>query len=77
MDPLSVTASVIAVLQAANSVMAVCYDFRAAIKDRPWPLTRITNSINELRLVLGRLEEAANESELKLDDMSVARLSTF
>ena len=77
MDPLSVTASVIAVLQAANSVMAVCYDFRAAIKDRPWALTRITNSINELRLILGRLEEAANESELKLDDMSVARLSTL
>jgi hypothetical protein len=77
MDPLSVTASVIAVLQAANSVISVCYDFRAAINSQPWALTRITNSVNELRLILGRLEQVANESELKYDESSTARLSTL
>ena len=71
------TASVIAVLQAANSVISVCYDFRAAIKDQPWALTRMTTSINELRLLLSRLEQVANESELKLDDINSARLSTL
>lgn len=78
MDPLSVTASVIAVLQAANTVISICYDFRAAIKDQPWALTRIATSINELRLILGRLETLANESELGFGDRaSSARLSTL
>jgi len=77
MDPLSVTASVIAVLQAANTVISVCYDFRAAIKDQPWALTRITRSINELRLILGRLEQVANDSELHFDETNIARLSTL
>jgi hypothetical protein len=77
MDPLSVAASVIAVLQAANSVISVCYDFRAAIKDQPWAMTRITNSINELRAILGRLEQVANESELKLDGTSSTRHSAL
>lgn len=77
MDPLSVTASVIAVLQVANTVISVCYDFRAAIKDAPWALTRIMSSINELRLILGRLEQVANESELTFDDTNVARLTTL
>ena len=77
MDPLSVTVSVIAVLQAANTVISVCYDFRAAIKDQPWALTRITSSISELRLILSRLEGVANESELSLDETNVARLTTL
>lgn len=77
MDPLSVTASVIAVLQAANTVISVCYDFRAAIKDQPWALTRITNSINELRLILSRLEQVANESESNFDETNLARLTTL
>jgi hypothetical protein len=77
MDPLSVTASVIAVLQAAQTVVSVCYDFRAAINDTPWALTRITSSINDLRLILSRLEEVANESELKSDGTNLARLTTL
>jgi hypothetical protein len=77
MDPLSVTASVIAVLQAAQTVVSVCYDFRAAINDTPWALTRITSSINDLRLILRRLEEVANESELKSDETNLARLTTL
>ncbi|KAE9362799.1 hypothetical protein N431DRAFT_306139, partial [Stipitochalara longipes BDJ] len=77
MDPLSVTASVIAVLQAANAVISVCYDFRAAIKDQPWALTRITRSINELRLILSRLEQVANDSELNFDETNIARLNTL
>jgi hypothetical protein len=77
MDPLSVTVSIIAVLQAANSVVSVCYDFRAAIKDSPWALSRITSSINELRVILSRLEQVANESELNFDETNIARLSTL
>jgi NACHT domain len=75
MDPLSITASVIAVLQAASTVVAVCYDFRAAINTQPWALSRIINSINELRLILNRLEQIANESESNLDETSMSRLT--
>lgn len=77
MDPLSVTPSVVAVLQAANTVISICYDFRAAIRDSPWALTRITSSINELHLILSRLEQVANETELSFDKTNVARLSTL
>ncbi|KAH7411469.1 hypothetical protein BKA64DRAFT_704576 [Cadophora sp. MPI-SDFR-AT-0126] len=77
MDPLSVTASIISVLQAANTVISFCYDFRASIKNYPWALTRITSSVNDLRLILSRLEQVANDSELSFDDTNVTRLTTL
>ena len=77
MDPLSVTASVIAVLQAANTIVSVCCDFRAAINTQPWALSRIISSINELRLILNRLEQIANESELNYDETNISRLTAL
>lgn len=56
MDPLSLTASVIAVLQAANTIITVCYDFRAAVTKAPWSLTRILDEVRDLRTVLETLE---------------------
>jgi hypothetical protein len=56
MDPLSVAAGIIAVLQATNTVISVCYDFRAAVKEAPWSLTRILDEIKDLRNVLETLE---------------------
>jgi hypothetical protein len=77
MEPLSVAASIIAVLQAANAVISICYDIRAAVKGAPWALSRIINSISELRLVLSRLEQVANEAELNSDPISAAKLPTL
>jgi hypothetical protein len=76
MEPLSVAASIIAVLQAANAVISICYDIRAAVKGAPWALSRIINSISDLRLVLSRLEQVANEAELNSDPISAAKLPT-
>ncbi|KIX03893.1 uncharacterized protein Z518_07446 [Rhinocladiella mackenziei CBS 650.93] len=57
MDPLSITASIIAVLQAANAVISTCYDFKALLKDTPWALTRIISEVKDLRNVLETLDQ--------------------
>ena len=59
MDPLSISASIIAVLQATNSVVSICYDFRAALKKAPWSLTRIIEEVKDLRNVLETLDRIA------------------
>jgi hypothetical protein len=56
MDPLSVVANVITVLQVANSIIVICYEVRSAIKQSPWSLTRVIDEIRDLRNVLESLE---------------------
>jgi hypothetical protein len=67
MDPLSITASIIAVLQATNAVISLCYDFRAALQHTPWALTRTIEEARDLRNVLETLE---NLSKALQDDKS-------
>lgn len=60
MDPLSITASVVAVLQAANAIIALCYDFKALLKDgAPWGLSQILVEIQDLRNVLESMDKLA------------------
>ena len=63
MDPLSVTASIITVLQAANAVISVCYDYSAAIKNSPWELPRVIEEVKSLRNVLETLDQLAKRAE--------------
>ena len=58
MDPLSVTANIITVLQVANSVLSVCYEFRAAVQKAPWSLTRVLDQVKDLRNLLENVEDA-------------------
>ena len=60
MDGLSVSASIIAVLQAAGVVLAICYDFRAIVTKSPWTLTRLIEETRGLRDILERLESTAS-----------------
>lgn len=57
MDPLSFTANILTVLQATNSVIHLCYEFRAALQQAPWSLTRIVDEFTDLRNVLESLEQ--------------------
>jgi hypothetical protein len=50
---------------------------RCASSSKYHNLRRITNAVNELRLILSRLEQAANESELNFDETNIARLTTL
>ena len=61
MDPLSVSTGVITILQATTAIISVCYDFRAALKDKPWSLTDIINELKGLRNILESLEELAQD----------------
>nr|OQO16740.1 hypothetical protein B0A51_15282 [Rachicladosporium sp. CCFEE 5018] len=61
MDPLSLCANIITVLQAANDLIHICYDYRAVLKDRPWSLTRVYDEVLELRALLEQLEHLASD----------------
>lgn len=73
MDPLSVTASIIAVLQAANAIISICCDYSAAVQGASWELPKVTKEIRSLRDVLEllaalakRVENADPSAEAKL-----------
>lgn len=59
MYTLSITASIITVLQAANAVISVCYDYSSAVKNSSWELPRVTEEVKSLRNVLETLEQLA------------------
>ncbi len=67
MDPLGITVSIIALLQTTNSIISVCHDIKAALKEEPWSLTRIMDEVKALRTVLETLERLASS----LDDNSM------
>jgi hypothetical protein len=63
MDPLSVSASIIAVLQASNAIVSVCYNFKAAMRKTPWSLSRIIDEVKDIRRILETLELLSEEGE--------------
>lgn len=63
-EAFGVAAGVIAVLQITSSVLSVCYDYNAAIRDAPWELPRIQQELEDLRNVLQRLEPLTRHAEI-------------
>ena len=63
MDPLSVTASVIAVITAAQKVISVCCDYRSSVKGSSWEVSRILEDTRSLRDILQTLERLVYEAE--------------
>lgn len=63
-DPLSIAASIIAVLQATGKVIAICYDYKSCASDSSWELPRIIDEIKGLRNVLEALEKLASEIDV-------------
>ncbi|KAI4678733.1 uncharacterized protein J4E84_008551 [Alternaria hordeiaustralica] len=76
MDPLSVTANVITVLQVANSIITICYEVRSALKQSPWSLTRTIDEIRDLRNVLESLEQVCRALDTSKES-DTARFRTF
>ena len=68
MDPLSITASVVAVLQGAEAVISICCDYRSAVKGSSWEVPRILEEVRALRNVLRTLEELADKVEASSSD---------
>lgn len=63
MDPLSVTASVITVIQAAEAVISICCNYRSSIKGSSWEVSRVLDEIRGLRDVLRILEGLADKAD--------------
>lgn len=63
MDGLSVTASVIAVLQVAEAAISVCCDYRASVRGARWEVPRVLEQLRGLRSILRKLEELADQAE--------------
>lgn len=56
MDPLSITASVIAVLNVADKIILTCYEYGFAIKNASKALSRIFEEVKSIRGVLEALQ---------------------
>ena len=54
-DPLSITACIIAVVQITGEVISICYGYRCGLKIVPKALQQLTDEIVSLRDVLERL----------------------
>ncbi|KAL9119964.1 MAG: hypothetical protein Q9187_003483 [Circinaria calcarea] len=63
MDPLSITASIITVLQATNVVISICYDYSSSVKQSNWQLPKVIEELKNLRNVLETLEPLARTAE--------------
>ena len=62
MDGFSAAANVITVLQAANAVISLCYDFKAALQKTPWALTRTLEEVTDLRNTMENVERIYTSS---------------
>ena len=63
MDPLSITASLVAVLQATKAVISVCCNYRSSVKGSTSEVSRVLEEIRGLRDVLRTIEGLANKAE--------------
>jgi len=63
MDPLSITASLIATIQITGKVSSLCWDFRSSVKNARNDIARILEEINSLRSVLEALVKLAEDSD--------------
>jgi len=70
-EPLSLAASIIAVIQVTSSVVSLCYDYRSSVKNASKEMKQLTDEITSLRDIL--------ETILKLvdDGASHPQLSTL
>jgi len=75
MDPLSITASLIAVLQIGGTVISALYEYRKGVKHASKDAAKIIDELNSLRIVLESLLSVAEKEESATERSS--RLSTI
>ena len=78
MDPVSATASVIAVIQIVASVLSTCNEYRLSVKNAPKDADQITSELSSLKHVLEQvLTVAQREAESRSNEFfSLAKLTT-
>ena len=75
MDPLSISAGIIALIQATNEVVSLCYNFATA-KSTARTISDLLDQLKSLRNVLESLEQFCKSNDLT-DPATSARLGTI
>ena len=57
MDPLSIVASFIAVIDISSKIITICYRYRGAVKHAPRDLLRVQNEVTGFRSIVERLHQ--------------------
>jgi hypothetical protein len=63
MDPFSIAASTIAVIQISSKIIAICYNYRAGVKSAPKDLISLTRELQDFQTVLEQLQSLAEGLE--------------
>lgn len=63
MDPLSITASIITVLEVTSKVLSICYEYKLAISNASKNSSRVIEEVVSLRNVLETLAQLAEKVE--------------
>lgn len=75
MDPLSISAGIIALIQATNEVVSLCYNFATA-KSTARTISELLDQLKSLRNVLESLEQYCRSNDLT-DSATSTRLGTI
>ena len=76
MDPLNAAASIITVLQAANTVLNICYDYRNALNGvGQWH--HVASEVRSLRNLLEALSSLVAEEDISSSDLAKKRLASL
>ncbi|KAI1276233.1 hypothetical protein F5Y07DRAFT_367646 [Xylaria sp. FL0933] len=62
MDPFSLVAGSLSILQAIGQILNICYNTRAILKNKPWCLSRLQDEVKELRDVLEAIFQLSLDS---------------
>lgn len=63
MDPLSLSASILAVLGATTSLLSVCYGIRRGLRSAPWALIQIIEETRDLRNIVEALQSTLDGND--------------
>ena len=63
MDPLSITVSIITLIDVTRKVVSVCQNYQATAKGANWKQPRVITEVQSLQVVLKNLERIAKQAE--------------
>jgi hypothetical protein len=75
-EPLSIAASIIAVIQITSRVAAMCYDYRAGLKSHSRDIKYVTEEITSLRDVLESILKLVDHEEGEASELSTLKVLT-